>query len=78
MVEVYSGDRLLGEGAGFTQRMAESVAAKAVLLSQYTEEVDEVVLPSSWGDFAVPDAEALIGELNLGPAAADDPGDKDE
>ena len=63
LVEVYSGDRLLGEGAGFTQAAAEASAARAVLLARYTEEVSEVVLPSSWGDFAVADAEAVIAQL---------------
>ena len=34
LVEVYSGDRLLGEGAGFTQAAAEASAARAVLLAR--------------------------------------------
>lgn len=62
-VEVYSGDKLLGEGAGFTLAMAEAEAAKGVLLDQYSTEVSSVVLPSSWGDFAVADAEDYIAKL---------------
>ena len=34
-----------------------------VFISRYTEEVSEVVIPSSWGNFAVADAEALISDL---------------
>ena len=68
MVEVYSGERLLGDGAGFTPAMAEAEAAKEALLREFTAEVDEVVLPSSWGDFAAEDAEAMIGKLFPAPS----------
>jgi len=63
VVEVYSGDRLLADGAGFTVAMAEAEAAKAALLREYTTEVEDVVLPSSWGDFAHPDAVAMVAKL---------------
>jgi hypothetical protein len=63
LVEVYSGSKMLGEGAGFTVEMAEADAAKSALLKEFTAEVEEVVLPSTWGNYAVADAEAMIGQL---------------
>lgn len=72
LVEVYTGDRLLGEGAGFTVEMAEAEAAKAALLKEYTTEVEDVVLPSSWGDFAAADAEDLIVKMFAQPTPSDD------
>jgi hypothetical protein len=54
---------MLGEGAGFTVEMAEADAAKSALLKEFTAEVEEVVLPSTWGNYAVADAEAMIGQL---------------
>eukprot|EP00041_Stephanoeca_diplocostata_P035544 m.1258287 g.1258287 ORF g.1258287 m.1258287 type:complete len:408 (+) comp24718_c0_seq4:55-1278(+) len=62
VVGVYIGDKKLGEGAGFSTESAEMSAAKTALMTHYTEEVSDVVLPSSYGDFTVGDVVDYLAE----------------
>lgn len=59
-VGVFSGDSQLAEGASFSIATAQDSAARAALVSRYTEEVGDYQLPTQWGSYSVGDIKEWI------------------